>query len=312
MRRLTRNGGDNPVELTSFVKCSELSKHLAQPGLVIIDCRFDLRDPEAGRIAYRRGHIPGAYYADLNHDLSSPPTAHSGRHPLPDPSQFSSRLKSWGIDERTGVVVYDDQQGSVAARLWWLLRWSGVSNCAVLSEGWSSWLKDGYPTSKVEPAQIRNKRESHTVHVINEWVVDSNFIGAHAGDPSFCLIDVRSRERFLGLSEPIDSVAGHIPGALNLPLSELMMPTGVIKEPATLTEIFRGLTGSVTASNTIFTCGSGVTACYGLLAYAHSGAPPARLYAGSWSEWIRDSNRPIARGPHSDIAAADPHRRLSP
>lgn len=300
---------DVPVDLTTFVENIELSEQLGQPGLVIIDCRFDLRNPEAGRMAYQHGHIPGAFYADLNHDLSSPPTPVSGRHPLPDPNQFSARLKSWGIDEHAGVIVYDDQQGSIAARLWWLLRWTGLSRCAVLSGGWSAWLKDGYATSKDEPIQLPSKPGSHAVHVIDEWVIDTEFISVHADDPAFCLIDVRARERFLGLYEPIDRVGGHIPGALNLPFTELMMPTGVIKKPAALTEIFRELTGSVTASNTIFSCGSGVTACYGLLAYAHSGAPPARLYPGSWSEWIRDGNRPIAHAPHSDVPAASPHRR---
>lgn len=260
--------------------------------LVILDCRFDLADPSAGRAAFLAGHIPGAGYADLNQDLSSPVTAKSGRHPLPDALRFAQRMGELGVGENSQVVAYDAANGSYAARLWWLLRWVGHDSVAVLDGGYAAWLAAGGAvepgSGMAEPVTPLKPRPGSVPSVDTETLAAG--LGRHL------LIDARAAERYAGKVEPIDAAAGHVPGALNHPFSDNLDAAGKFLAPEELKRRWLARLGSRAPSQIIAMCGSGVTACHNLLSLEVAGLPGAALYPGSWSEWIRDAKRPIARG----------------
>lgn len=276
---------------TTLISPDQLSSRLGQPGWAIFDCRFDLADTEKGERAYRAGHIPGAVYAHLDRHLSGPITPASGRHPLPDSEVFQRWLGGQGISNSSQVVAYDDSGGSMAVRLWWLLRWLGHYRVAVLDGGWPGWIAAGLPVTR----QIVAPR-----HATFSGVPDTSMVvttqSLLAADAGLQLVDMRTAERFRAEQEPIDPVAGHIPGAVNLPLQRHLRPDGRFLPPAELLELYRPLTRDRQPEELVFMCGSGVTACHGILAMAVAGLPGARVYAGSWSEWIRDPARPVATG----------------
>lgn len=277
-----------------LIDVQTLYDHLHHPDWVVVDCRFNLADPQAGRRAYNEGHIPGARYAHLDEDLSGPVTPTSGRHPLPDPAKLAQTLGSWGISNITQVVAYDDAGGAMAARLWWLLRWLGHRACAVLDGGLPAWQGQDLPLSREIPTP-----HPTVFSVLHEdalsWV-DSDYLLADMVTGDSLVIDARAPARYRGEQEPIDPVAGHIPGAVNLPQQANLDKEGRFIDPQALRERFVSVLGEQPASRVVHMCGSGVTACHNLLAMEAAGLAGSRLYAGSWSEWIRDPSRPVATG----------------
>lgn len=276
----------------TIVDCHTLAGHLHDPDWVVVDCRFTLSDPEAGRRAYAAGHIPGARYAHLEEDLSGPVTATSGRHPLPDPQRLAQRFGEWGIHPGTQLVVYDDTFGAMAARLWWLARWLGLDSVALLDGGLPRWQREGHPLTAEPPAIVPT---TFLPSVRQELWVDTACAAVAARDPGWLLIDARAEERFNGEIELIDPVAGHIPGAINLPYEDNLHLSGRLASPEELRALYRAQLGSVPPDRVVLMCGSGVTACHNILAMEHAGLHGAKLYAGSWSQWITDPSRPVAR-----------------
>jgi thiosulfate/3-mercaptopyruvate sulfurtransferase len=275
---------------TTLISADELARVLAELHIRVVDCRFSLGDSGAGRRAYSAGHIPGAVYAHLGDDLSGPiEPGKSGRHPLPDPDRLAARLGSWGIGNRTQVVAYDDQSGAMAARLWWMLRWLGHDAVAVLDGGFQAWQG---PVSS-EPSAPPRARFSPRLRP--ELAVDLGAVERLREQGDHVLLDARAPERYRGEVEPIDPVAGHIPGARSLPLTE-NLEAGRFGEPDAVKRRLLSVIGSAAPERAIAYCGSGVTACHLILAAEHAGLPGLRLYPGSWSEWITDPSRPIARG----------------
>ncbi|MFD1426826.1 thiosulfate/3-mercaptopyruvate sulfurtransferase [Kroppenstedtia sanguinis] len=265
-----------------------LVEHLQDSGLVVVDCRFDLARPEAGEEAYRKGHIPGALYLHLEQDLSAPVGTHGGRHPLPDEERLAERLGALGIDHRRTVIAYDDQGGMMAARLWWMLRYLGHGEVFVLNGGYGAWTELGYPVSDEVP---RREPTRFVPHRQEQFQVGMEEVKAWKG----LLIDSREPARYEGKTEPIDAQAGHIPGAVNRFWKENLGKDGRWKTPAELKKEWAFASGK----QPIVYCGSGVTACANLLALYAAGIPEARLYAGSWSDWISYEQNPVATGPTS-------------
>lgn len=282
------------MSYTTLIGTDDLAAHLDDPRWVVVDCRFTLGQPQRGRDDYRQAHIPGAVYAHLDQDLSGPVVpGQTGRHPLPDVDTAARTLGGWGIDGLTQVVAYDDSGGSMAARLWWMLRWLGHSSVAVLDGGWQRWRDTGGAASAgVEtraPAQF-------TPQPRPELLVDAARVLDLLHNPAFRIIDSRSAERYRGEVEPIDPVAGHIPGAVSGPSTAVLATDGRFLPPETLAAHFQTLLGPVAPEQAVFYCGSGVTAAHNMLALAHAGLGDALLYAGSWSDWITDPQRPVAKG----------------
>lgn len=279
---------------SKIIQPETLYDKLQDPEWVIIDSRFSLEDKQWGRSEYQAGHIPGAVYADLEQDLSDPVISGvTGRHPLPEISRLEEKFSQWGIDEQVQVVVYDDCGGAFAARLWWLLRWTGHEAVAVLDGGWEHWQTLDYPVAV--GVEIR-KHRIFQVHLRPEMVVSSQELLQELDDRQILLIDARDTIRFLGKEEPIDPVAGHIPGAVSSPYKSNLNPNGRFKSPEALRKQYLQLPGHEKINNAIVYCGSGVTAAHNILAMEVAGFPMARLYAGSWSEWITDPSRPIGNG----------------
>ncbi|MBF2034927.1 MAG: sulfurtransferase [Leptolyngbyaceae cyanobacterium T60_A2020_046] len=262
-----------------IVSVDWLSQHLHDPQVVIVDCRFSLADPTQGRRAYDAGHLPTAQYLDLNRDLSSPVQAQGGRHPLPDLSALAQRLAACGISSHpaTVVVAYDDAQGAFAARLWWLLRYVGHTSVAVLDGGWQAWQRAGLPTTTTVMPRLPGQFQ---MQVQPGWVVDRTTV-QHQRAQGRVLIDSRAPERFRGEVEPIDPIAGTIPGAANVFWKTMLDDHGCFLSPDALRE--RWATWVV--QDPIVFCGSGVTACVNLLAQAIAGYPLSPLYVGGWSDW---------------------------
>ena len=283
--------------LNTLIDADTLAQRLNDPTIRIIDCRFELGDPEAGEAQYRRGHIAGAVYAHLDRDLSGPRMPWTGRHPLPIPDALCSTLGQFGVGPQTQVVAYDSGNGMFAARLWWLLRWLGHPAVAVLDGGLNAWRALGLPisidTPTVAPCRFQGAAD-HQQHL------DANAVAAALTSMSCVLVDARAIERFEGRLEPLDPRAGHIPGAINYPYTNNLGTDGRFLVPSELRKQLTPLLHGRPASDFISMCGSGVTACHTLFALEIAGLHGGRLYAGSWSEWSRDPARPIATGPVHD------------
>jgi thiosulfate/3-mercaptopyruvate sulfurtransferase len=264
--------------------------------ILIFDCESDLADPNKGPAAYRQGHIPAARYLDLAADLSGPCTGRNGRHPLPDPDKFAATLRSHGLNDADQVVAYDASGGPYAARLWWLLRWIGHDAVAVLDGGKAAWVKAGLPLETgVTPTAAR----PGNIRVRSSLVaspVDAAHVMDNLANPTQLVLDARSPDRFRGEPNPLDPVPGHIPGARNRFFKDNLDTSGRFKSPHQLADEFRRLLDATPPEEVILQCGSGVTACHNALAMAVGGLDGARLYPGSWSEWIADPARPVARG----------------
>ena len=278
---------------TTLIDANTLSEQLSREDLTLFDCRFDLGNVSWGETEYARAHLPGALYLHLDRDLSSPISAHSGRHPLPDPGSYAARLAALGVTPESQIVAYDQGNGAYGARLWWLARWIGLRNVAVLDGGMAAWRAAGLP---LETAVRTPKPSAFTPTVTpNAWVT-SDAVDELRQRPGNLLVDARGAERFAGRNETLDPVAGHVPGARNRPFLDNLGADGRFLPADVLRQQFTTLLGSANASSVVAMCGSGVTACHNLLALEHAGFSGARLYAGSWSEWIRDPRRPVATG----------------
>ena len=282
------------MSYTTLISTQELATHLANPDWVVLDCRFTLTDPEGGRRAYEEGHIPGARYVHLDDDLASPIGPNTGRHPLPDPRVLTEKLCNWGVGINRQVVVYDDSYGSMAARLWWLLRWLGHPDVALLDGGYPKWLREKRPIAKEAPVDIHNA-SCACLPEPSQWVSAEEVVEAMANSKTR-LIDARPDRRFSGEYEPFDPVAGHVPGAINWPFDENLDIDGTFLPPEALREQYQALLKGAAPHQVIHMCGSGVTACHNILAMEVAGLSGSRLYPGSWSEWITDPSRPVATG----------------
>lgn len=256
----------------------------------VIDCRHDLLNVDAGRLAYDAGHVPGAVHAHLDRDLSGPKTGMNGRHPLPDAAKFCSWLGRAGITPGTPVVAYDEGSGSYAARLWWLMRWVGHVRVCVLDGGWASWAAQDRPRSC---EVVSFPEQTYAGAPRRELVVTTAAVEANLSEGRFLVVDARGAARFAGIEEPIDPLAGHIPGVVNRPYTQNLQ-AGRFKAAATLREEFETLLQGKPPTAVVHQCGSGVTACHNLLAMEHAGLRGSKLYAGSWSEWCSDAGRPVA------------------
>ena len=274
-----------------LVSPAALAKRLGDPAWVVVDCRFDLTDPDAGRAAYRRGHIPGARYAHLDNDLARVPGPADGRHPLPSIEDFTATLGAWGISATSSVAVYDDMAGAIAARLWWMLRWAGHRAAYMLDGGLQAWEGAGLPLDREIPRMRSGQYAARGVR--HDWVVPAARIPSELAKGAR-LVDARAPERFQGVAEPIDTVAGHVPGAVNWPFSDALQADGTLRPADELRARLRHLTDR--SGGLIAMCGSGVTACHLLLAVNAAGLGDGRVYIGSWSQWIRDPGRPVATG----------------
>lgn len=267
--------------------------------VLVVDCRHDLMDHSAGARAYAEGHLPGAAFLAIETDLSGPQTGSNGRHPLPDPNTFAACLASLGAREQTLIVAYDASGGMFASRLWWLCRWIGHLKVAVLDGGLQKWIAMDGPLSEEPFKAARRGSISVRPSLCPVWTTDhvSAWVDAGADGEIATLIDARAGERFRGEVEPLDPVAGHVPGAMHRAFVDNLDPaTGCFKLPSKLREEFLALIGEQDPMSVVHMCGSGVTACHNVLAMEAAGLPGSSLYAGSWSEWCSNPSRPVATG----------------
>jgi thiosulfate/3-mercaptopyruvate sulfurtransferase len=283
---------------TTLIEPPELAARLADPEWAIVDCRFDLSRPDWGERAWAAGHIPHALYAHLDRDLSAPRTPLTGRHPLPPVAALAALFGRFGIDERVQVIAYDQGSGAYAARLWWLLRWLGHRGVAVLNGGLAAWERAGLPLS--DAAESRTARHfsasADACMLAGGGEVAAALDSGALGRGEILLVDARSAERFAGENETLDPIAGHVPGAHNHPYAANHDPQGRFLGAAQLRRDWEHTLRGRRPQQLIAMCGSGVTACHNLLALEVAGFPGARLYAGSWSEWIRDPAHAVAHG----------------
>jgi thiosulfate/3-mercaptopyruvate sulfurtransferase len=271
----------------------------------ILDCRFELGQPRAGRQAHKKHGIVGSLYADLEQDLSGPTTTPDGqflgRHPLPDRSELARKLGSWGITPGTSVVVYDAGDGMLASRAWWLFRWMGHERVWVLDGGYAQWLREGHSISRPFIHGRPVPAPPYPERTPLETTISLDEVQTRLGQ--LCLVDARAPERFQGLVEPLDKAAGHIPGAINRFFKQNLQENGLFKDPAELRQAFTELLSQHgfppederTPLHLVQQCGSGVSACHNILAMRHAGLYPGRLFPGSWSQWCHDGSRPVAR-----------------
>ncbi|MGR9053783.1 MAG: sulfurtransferase [Gammaproteobacteria bacterium] len=278
---------------TTLIDTQTLARHLSDPAWVVFDCRFSLADADAGGKAYRFGHIPEARYAHLDHDLSSPITALTGRHPLPDFRVLVRKLGFWGLDNNSQVVVYDDAGGAFAGRMWWLLRCLGHERVAVLNGGIRQWQREGLALTTALPTI---EARSFRAYIDDRMWLSADQLRNGLARNAVTLIDARTPERYRGEQEPIDPVAGHVPRAVNRPFQLNLDVSGCFKDATALQGQFKQIAGDRKPEQVVHMCGSGVTACHNLLAMEYAGLKGSKLYAGSWSEWIRNPNRPVATG----------------
>jgi len=281
------------MSFRTLISTSALALHLGDPDVALVDCRFKLDDTTWGEAEYARAHIPTAVYAHLDRDLSGPKTGTNGRHPLPDPETLRHTFEQFGITSGVQVVAYDQQNGMFASRLWWLLRWLGHDAVAVLDGGFEAWTREGRQTA--DGVETRAARP-FTGTPRADMVMGAPGIAEHMDDPAWRLVDARAPERFRGDVEPLDRVAGHIPGAANHFFQTNVDERGLFRTPEDLRAHLGAAFSGVPAERIVCYCGSGVTACHNLLALEHAGISGAKLYAGSWSEWSSDPKRPVELG----------------
>jgi len=277
---------------TTLVSCEQLAGHLNDPGWIVFDCRNELADRQAGWRAYAAGHVPGARHVHLEETLSGTITRTSGRHPLPAADVFCDRMAALGMSNGLQAVAYDAMGGAMAARLWWMLRWVGHRDIAVLDGGWGAWLARKLPIEASLPTIARGEFRGEP----RIQPVDAAHIASRLGDPSLVVLDARAADRFRGENETLDPVGGHIPGARSRPFTQNLTPDGTFKPAPQLRDEFIQILGATPSDCVVHQCGSGVTACHNLLAMEHAGSAGSKLYPGSWSEWCSDPARPISRG----------------
>lgn len=283
------------MPIAQLISPQALEQRRSQPGLVILDCRFALDDPDYGQRSYAEGHIAGASFADLERDLSGPVLKGvTGRHPLPGPDALIARLRAWGINNDSDIVLYDDGPGAYAARAWWLLAWLGKRDgIYLLDGGLKAWHAAGLPLSLDPPATVPGTFNGTPDA---DLLVDANTLQQRLGQPDMTLLDARALPRFKGEVEPIDPVAGHIPGAQCAAFTDNLGADGRFLPADQLKQRFAEKLGDRSPTGLVAYCGSGVTACHNLFALSLAGYPLGRLYAGSWSEWINDPQRGVAKG----------------
>ncbi|MNZ20605.1 sulfurtransferase [Pseudomonas putida] len=283
------------MPLAQLITPQQLAERLGSPKLVILDCRFALEDVDYGQRSYAEGHIAGAHFADLERDLSGPVSkGKTGRHPLPDPQRLVERLREWGLDNDSEVVLYDDGPGAFAARAWWLLAWLGKrTGVAILDGGLKAWHTAGQPLSLDAPARYEGTFNGEPD---TKLLIDAEHLVTELASPELTLIDARALPRFRGDVEPIDLVAGHIPGAQCAAFTDNLGEDGRFLAPEQLRQRFAEKLAGRSPEHLVAYCGSGVTACHNLFALALAGYPLGRLYAGSWSEWINDPAHQVATG----------------
>jgi thiosulfate/3-mercaptopyruvate sulfurtransferase len=278
---------------TTLISTQELAGALASPNLVLCDVRHDLSHPDNwGRSEYANAHLPGAQFVGIDRDLSATKTGTNGRHPLPFPEAAAALFGRLGIEPESQVVAYDQGSGMFAARLWWMLRWLGHEAVAVLDGGFAKWVREGRATSTQVPDPRPTTFDVRSVMP----TVSATGIMASLAQHTLLLLDARAPERFRGDVEPLDPVAGHIPGARNRPFAQNLNADGTFKSPASLRADFDAVLAGTPHAQVVHQCGSGVTACHNILAMEIAGLPGTRLYPGSWSEWCSDPARPVARG----------------
>lgn len=276
-----------------LISVDELGSLVGRPGIAVVDARFDLSEPAAGRRGYEEGHIPGAVFLDLDKDLAAPVGPQTGRHPLPEVASITSTLGRLGVSNDTDVIVYDGSNGAIAARAWWVLRWLGHDRARLLDGGLAGWIAAGgeLESGTVVPqaTTFRGSPRSELVLTTGELARDVDAIRGQR------LVDARDAARYRGEIEPIDPVAGHVPGSLNLPFTELVTPDGHWRPRSERRERLREVLGDPGDAWSVM-CGSGVTACHLAIAGLEAGYGDPRVYVGSWSEWIRNSERPVGIG----------------
>lgn len=279
------------MDYETLITPAALSERLADPQVVVFDCRHDLMKPGAGEQAYTQGHIPGAIFADSDRDLAGSKTGRNGRHPLPSPEAFMQWLGRCGVDATKQVVAYDNVGSASACRLWWMMRWLGHRRVAVLDGGWEGWTQAGLPVSVDKPSPKPTTFKGSVQRI----AVDVEHVVRNLQSKDFVVIDARAADRFKGLTEPIDPVAGHIPGARNRLYKDNLQGNGRFKSADQLRQEFAGLLAGTAPEHIVHQCGSGVSACHNILAMEIAGLSGSRLYPGSWSEWCADPARPVAR-----------------
>ena len=281
------------MSFTTLISAADLAAHANDANWIVCDCRHDLANYESGRRAYAQAHIAGARFLHLDEDLSGPKTGVNGRHPLPHPITFTLRLAALGIDNHKQIVAYDASGGVYASRLWWMLRWVGHANAAVLDGGIDAWIKAGKPVTAELPTV---KPTTYNPNPNPQSAVRANEVAANLDHKKLRILDARSPDRFRGENETLDPVAGHIPGALNRFFKNNLAEDGCFKPAATLKTEFASALSEHAPAGVVHQCGSGVTACHNLLAMEVAGLSGSRLFPGSWSEWVSDRKRPVALG----------------
>ena len=280
------------MALTTLVSTAELAAHLDDATWVVFDCRHDLASPDSGARAYATAHICGARFLHLDRDLSAPTSGTNGRHPLPDPLAFMRTLGAAGVDSSKQVIAYDGQTGVYAARLWWMLRWVGHENVAVLDGGYAKWTDEGRPLSSAVPQPA----PAHFAGQPRAISVDAEDVMRSLDRPGRILVDARAPDRYRGENETLDPVGGRIRGSLNRFFRDNLDAGGCFKPAADLRRTFAALLGNAPPDAVVHSCGSGVSACHNLLAMEIAGLSGSRLYPGSWSEWCSDPRRPTEKG----------------
>lgn len=278
-----------------LISPQELQQQLHQPNTVVFDVRHDLMDHRLGRQQYMQAHIPGAYFLDNEAELVGKMTGQNGRHPLPDLAAFSALMRQYGLNNDTTIIVYDASQSHMAARTWWLLRWAGFKQVMILDGGWQAWLAANGVTDNhlnLSPVPSHRSDKQDTILQPQLPTVQANDILAQINQPIYHLIDARSAERYRGEKEPIDPVAGRIPGALNRPTLRNLTPEGRFKPAEQLHAEFKEMLGDISPDSVVHYCGSGMTACHNVFAMELAGLNGSSIYPGSWSEWIADPMRP--------------------
>ena len=275
----------------TIISAENLIESLPDENTLVFDCRCDIKDTTYGIQAYTEGHIPGSIYVNVDTDLASEKTPSSGRHPLPDADALSEKLSQWGLSSEKQAVIYDDASGAFAGRMWWILKWLGHKKVAVLDGGLGSYMSIG---GKLTTDETIFEKNIFTPNIQSEMVVEITDVEEAQYKMNKLIIDARSKERYLGIKDLVDPIAGHVPGAISHPLSLNLNKDGKFRSPEDLKLAFDKIIADTTSENVISMCGSGITACHNILAMEIAGIKGIKLYVGSWSEWITDKSRPIA------------------